>query len=225
MKPITFLLCLLSAIVAYSQAPVVSDFTPKIAVVGSSITLTGSGFSNTSTNNIIHFGSVSATVISSSTNSLVVEVPVGSKADKINVLNTVTGLSGQTARNFYPTFDGGARIIPASFLPHQDLAINEGARTVRMVDVDGDGWLDVVSISRQSIGIPGQEISIFRNLGTGGTLSSGSFASKIELNVGLADTGGSGMNDFGFTDLDNDGKPDLYFSLDGNPFGFGGAVC
>lgn len=225
MKPITFLLSMLLTIVAYGQAPIVSDFTPKIAVAGSSITLTGSGFNSTLANNLVHFGTVSATVISSSTNSLVVEVPAGTKADKINVLNTVTGLSCQTASNFYPTFDSGARIIPASFLPHQDLAISEGARTVRMVDVDSDGWLDIVSISRQSIGIPGQEISIFRNLGTGGTLSSSSFAPKIELNVGLADTGGSGMNDFGFTDLDNDGKPDLYFSLDGNPFGFGGAVC
>ncbi|MEM9858609.1 MAG: FG-GAP-like repeat-containing protein [Bacteroidota bacterium] len=224
MKQINLLLCLLSTIVAYGQAPVISDFNPKIARPGTTITLTGTGFNTTAVNNVVHFGSILTNVTSATATELLVEVPEGAAAEKITVLNTTTNLLGQTSLNFYPTFDGGARVIPASFLPHQDLATSEKARTVRLVDVDCDGWLDIVSVSRQSIGIPGQEISIFRNLGTGGTLTSNSFAPKIELNVGLADTGGSGMNDFEFTDLDNDGKLDLYFSLDGNSFGFEGAV-
>jgi len=206
MKYTLIVCCWLLSINAYSQAPVITDFNPKMGESGGTVILSGSGFDLTSANNVVHFGSVRATVLSASTTSLEVEIPSGIKADKINVLNTTTNLNVQTASNFYPTFNGGARIIPASFLPHQDLTLLNAARTVRLADIDGDGWLDIVAASSQ-------EFSVYRNLGNGGKLSSTSFGSRIDLDPG------AGFLDFGFADLDNDGKQDLYFSQDTNPDG------
>ncbi len=206
MKYTIILCCFFGATLAFGQAPVITDFNPKIGEPGESLTLTGSGFDASSTNNIVHFGSIPATVLNASVNSLEVEIPAGTKADKISVLNSTTNLSCQSPLNFYPTFNGGSRIIPASFLPHQDLTVPNPARTVRLADIDGDGWLDIIAASSQ-------EFSIYRNLGNGGTISAASFGSPIDLDPG------SGFLDFGFADLDNDGKPDLYFSQDTNPNG------
>jgi len=219
MKYIITLCCLLITSLAYGQAPVITDFNPKMAETGELLTLTGSGFNATSSNNVVYFGSIPATILNASTNSLEVEIPAGIKADKISVLNTVSNLNAQTPTNFYPTFDGGARIIPASFLSHQDLAIDSDASTVRMADIDGDGWLDIGAAMDQ-------EISIFRNTAMGGKLTSSSFASKIDLPVGIPTFGGR-TRDLGFSDLDNDGKPDLYFSLDINEqfAPYQGAIC
>lgn len=206
MKYTIILCCFFGATLVYGQAPVITDFSPKIGEPGESLTLTGSGFDVSSGNNIVHFGSIPATVLNVTVNSLEVEIPEGTKADKISVMNTVTNLSVETPIRFYPTFNGGARIIPASFLPHQDLTVPNAARTVRLADVDGDGWLDIIAASSQ-------EFSIYRNLGNGGTLSSTSFSARIDIDPG------SGFLDFGFADLDNDGMLDLYFSQDTNPNG------
>ncbi len=97
MKQINLLLCLFSTIVAYGQAPVISDFNPKIAPPGTTVTLTGTGFNTTTVNNVVHFGSIRTNVTSATATELLVEVPEGAVAEKFTVLNTTTNLLGQTS--------------------------------------------------------------------------------------------------------------------------------
>lgn len=73
---------------------------------------------------------------------------------------------------------------------------------VQVVDVDSDGWNDIVTYA--SPDILGISIQIHRN--EGGT---GSFASAVELsNVPL-----ESLNDFQFADLNGDGRKDLIMSF------------
>jgi len=80
----------------YSSASLplsISSFNPIAAKAGESITITGSGFSNTASNNKVFFGSINATVTAASSTSLTVTVPVGVTTDKISVTNTATNLA------------------------------------------------------------------------------------------------------------------------------------
>ncbi len=69
---------------------------------------------------------------------------------------------------------------------------------VAVADIDGDGQPDIVTANWGS-----NSVSILRNKGTGGSISSSSFDSKLDF--------GTGTNPFSISigDLDGDGKPDL----------------
>jgi LEA14-like dessication related protein len=57
--------------------PVISTINPAFAKSGDVVTLSGSGFSNISANNIVYFGATKATVNTATSTSLNVTVPVG----------------------------------------------------------------------------------------------------------------------------------------------------
>jgi uncharacterized repeat protein (TIGR03803 family)/YD repeat-containing protein len=71
----------------------ITDFTPKAALVGSSVTITGTGFSNPS----VAFNGISATVTNSTATSITATVPAGAVTGPLTV--TVGGQS-QTAGTF-----------------------------------------------------------------------------------------------------------------------------
>jgi hypothetical protein len=59
------------------SVPVISSFTPTRGLVGSSVIITGKGFSALAANNKVFFGGVLATISSASATSLTVKVPAG----------------------------------------------------------------------------------------------------------------------------------------------------
>lgn len=82
----------------------VSGFTPASGSVGAQVTLNGSGFDADATRMGVRFGNdVAATVVSSSTSQLVVQVPAGAVTGPITVTNNATSRSTTTGTSFTVT--------------------------------------------------------------------------------------------------------------------------
>ena len=98
-----------------SSSLVISSFTPAIGAKDDLITITGAGFSTTTTGNSVSFNGKTAVVVSAGPNSLTVKVPAGAPDGKImvsvdartansvsdfNYIYTVTTLAGDGQANF-----------------------------------------------------------------------------------------------------------------------------
>jgi alpha-tubulin suppressor-like RCC1 family protein len=86
-----------------------------------------------------------------------------------------------------------------SFAPQVALAGLPTCYSIAIGDLDGDGKLDLVVSSF----INGQAVSVYRNTGSPGSLTTNSFAANVDFGLG-----GWG-NGVAIADLDGDGKPDL----------------
>ncbi len=190
-----------------SPAPVATSISSNSGKPGDVITINGSGFNSTPSNNSVSFGTFAGTkaeIQSASTTQLTVVVPPGAVYGPITITNTVTGLTAKTLAPFNPVFDGGGRVIPASFKNRFSMATidNEGWF---VGDIDGDGWEDFGVANNNA----DDAIDIYRNLGLGGELSAASFAAKFTILVTAGSTNGAGL---WFADLDGDGKLDVITS-------------
>jgi len=185
-------------------APSVTSFTPTSGQVGTTLTITGNNFDATAANNAVYFGLVRGTITSASATQINVTVPVGASHDKITVINKVTGLSQNSHLPFNPTFEGGGRIIPASFAPRVDLLFSFSQKGFSMVDIDGDGWIDLAGASNSV-----DAIEIYRNRGLGGEITTASFDAILSINLPGSNTNGTGLM---FADLDGDGLKDMISS-------------
>ncbi len=193
--------------------PTITSFTPTSGPAGSSITITGTDFDALAINNIVYFGAVKAVVTAATSTQLTVTVPSGAGYGRINILNKTNGRASLSPKAFTPTFDGGGRIIPASFKPKFDIPTIPIEDAVA-ADVDDDGWIDLAVTNNDAEDV----IDIYRNLGLGGTLSPSSFATKVSVaNPPLGSPGALNGAGLWFTDLDGDGKQDAisYTSLPG----------
>ncbi len=193
-----------------APAPVGSTLSVSSGKPGDVVTINGGGFDPIASNNKVFFGSLAGTeaqVQSASATQLTVVVPVGAVYGPLTITNTTTGLTGKTSTPFNPVFDGGGRIIPASFKSKFSIA-TIGIEGWYFGDFDGDGWEDFAVTNNNAE----DYIDLYRNLGQGGKLSAASFAPKVT--VAAPQTGGSGTNGAGlaFVDLDGDGKKDAITS-------------
>ncbi len=196
-------------------APGITTFTPTSGKPGSSITINGSGFSSTLSQNAAYFGSIAGVITNASATQLTVTVPVGATYGAITILNKTNGLTTQTKTPFTPTFDNGGRIIPASFYPKVDILSTVQCGGLTLADIDGDGWNDIIMANEDNSGV-----EVHRNLGLGGSVIASSFATKITFPTNKFGTNGAGLR---VVDLDGDGKLDLVTSA-WNGAGFGGGI-
>lgn len=180
---------------AGSGAPVISDFYPYDGEAGTSVTISGSGFSATNTDNIVYFGGARAQVTSSSATDVIVDVPAGSNYAPISV--TVNGLTAYSSIPFMPTFNGGGGVSSSSL--GQKVDFPAGTEPIKLVagDLDQDGKMDVVTIG--SSNTP----RYLRNTSNIGTVS---FASQNGAPLNNLPT------DITLADIDGDGKLDLVIS-------------
>lgn len=186
--------------------PVISTINPAFAKPGDVVTLSGSGFSNTSANNIVYFGATKATVNTATSTSLTVMVPVGATFGPISLLNTVTGLATLSLPNFTPTHRPiKTSLTTSEFLSKVDLAVGSLPYSSAIADLDGDGKTDLVVANANA-----NTISIFRNISSSGSISSGSFATKIDFTTGSVPVA------IAIADFDGDGKPDLAVANSGS---------
>jgi YD repeat-containing protein len=74
------------------------NFTPQSGGVGTTVTVQGQQFSSTPSSNAVQFNGTAATVVSATTSTLVVTVPVGASTGPISV--TVAGQTATSSNNF-----------------------------------------------------------------------------------------------------------------------------
>ena len=197
-KPHFFLLTAIFSASSILAQPTISSFSPTSGPIGTSVTITGTNFSTTPSNNIVFFGAVKANVTNAAATSLTVTVPFGTTYQPITI--TVNGLTAYSFKPFIVTYSGGGSFNSTTFGPKNDFTTDLHPNGVVVADLDGDGKPDVATPNNYSIAGQPASISILRNTSTGGAIS---FAAMQNINNGAVTyTLASG-------DIDGDGKPDL----------------
>ena len=174
--------------------PVITSFIPAAGFVGTSVTISGSGFSNVPSDNIVYFGAVRANVSAASTVALSVNVPVGTTYEPIS--STTNNLTGYSRSPFKITLSQPGIFTPASLNPRVDFAAGSPQHQIKACDFDNDGKIDVVSY--YDLGVNGFYVS--RNL---------SIANNISFSTPVAYNSFSSISDMTIADIDGDGKKDI----------------
>ena len=207
-------LTLCFAISAVAQ-PAISSVSPLSGMPGSTVTITGTGFNTTPANDVVYFGATRAVVTSASSTSLSVTVPSGATYAPVTVENLATSLTAFSRLSFLPTYDHSA--YPAGAIGF-DRKVNfaaSGPKPIQTLieDVDGDGKPDMVVLDSLNI-------SVYRNTGTSGSISSGSFAPMVSFALPThlhtySFYDGGYFNSrilMAAGDIDGDGKKDIVYS-------------
>ena len=177
--------------------PVIANFSPASGPVGTTITITGTGFHATTAGNTVYFGAVRAIVTAASPTSLTVTVPTGATFENISVL--ANNLIGYSSYPFLVTFPNGGVITNTTFQTRVNTSLpsDMGPTHVSVGDIDGDGKTDVL-VSHYANG-QNSGVFIYRNTSTTSTVS---FAAPVNFNP-------AGYRGVGLGDLDGDGKLDM----------------
>lgn len=86
------------AVCSTASVPTITSFTPVSGPIGTTVTITGTNFDATAANNAVSFNGTIAVVTSSTTTSIVVDVPLSTTTGLITV--TVGGNTATSATNF-----------------------------------------------------------------------------------------------------------------------------
>ncbi|WP_232346258.1 IPT/TIG domain-containing protein [Cupriavidus sp. USMAA2-4] len=95
------------------SAVTILGFSPQGGVAGTSVTISGSGFSTTASQNTVQFSGTTATVLSASATQLVVQVPVGATTGPISVASP----NGSVTSSSSFTISPGAAPTISGFTP------------------------------------------------------------------------------------------------------------
>ena len=190
LKVIGFAIFVCLSCAAYSQVPTITSFSPTSGPAGTTVTIKGTNFAAAG-DNTVYFGVVQAKVFYSTTNSLMLNVPVGASCAPISVL--VNGSITYSTEPFVVTFSGGAGLGVKT-----DFTAGNTPTSVAMGDLDGDGYADLVVANKNSY-----NISVLRNSSTdNGNIN---FDAAVNYSTGS----NSKPNAVAVGDLDNDGQLDV----------------
>lgn len=185
------LLFIACSINSFSQAPVISSFSPTSGPVGSTVTINGTYLA---TGNVtVYFGADKATIISENSTQIKVTVPPGASYRPLTV--TTNFLTAYAEKPFILTFNAGGPVNAQTFGNKINFNVDLGVSGTAVIDLDGDGKNDVIAAITEAA-----QIDILRNTSSSGNLS---FASPI---VGLTQISPECV---AADDLDGDGKPDI----------------
>lgn len=173
-----------------SQAPTISSLSPTSGSVGIAVTITGTGFDATPSNNTVYFGPVKASVTAATTTSLTVTVPVGAGFQPVSVI--VNNLTGFFSTPFNITYAGGGiNLNSNSFATAKSFS---GGAFVAQGDLDGDGKIDLATTKFTS-----NLFTVHRNTTVGSV-----------VNFALTDLGGvTNPISAKMGDINGDGKLDV----------------
>jgi hypothetical protein len=190
------LLTFLSAVftICLIAQPTITNFTPASGPVGTTVTITGTGFS-TVANLAVFFGATKATISASTATSITVTVPAGATYQYISVTNLSTDLTAYSLRPFTPTFPCISNIDSASLAPKNDMPSQLEPCAVVVVDLNHDGKPDIVVVDRDD-----NEVFAYKNNSTVGNITFGS---------GNDFTSGNDPRSVAYGDIDSDGDQDI----------------
>jgi YD repeat-containing protein len=108
----------ITSILRYTSTQVsIVALTPESASVDSTVTLYGTGFSTTAAQNVVKFNGTQASVLSSTSNTIVTEVPAGATTGPVSVVTSTGSASSKTAftvaTSLLPTISGFTPTIAA----------------------------------------------------------------------------------------------------------------
>ena len=203
MKTILLLFCFfLAEQDSILSQPVVTGFSPRQGIVGSLVTINGSGFDNSPLNNIVYFGPAKSVVASAFFNQLIVVVPDGTGYEPVSV--TVNRKTGFSSLPFNPTFMGAdTSFSHHSFdsVAYKITFINLWPNQTIPADMDADGKVDLIVQAWQG------KVSVYKNNSVPGSL---------DFTPGFGIANGMSTNHLHTTavaDFDGDGKKDIIAPL------------
>src|SRR5688572_15746644 len=130
---------------AAGQVPTIQSFSPAAGLIGATVTITGTNFSSTPSDNIVFFGSARANVVSSAPTALTVVVPSVATYQPVTV--TVNGLTTTSSNPFIVLLTGihGINTSYFSLGGRTSAGGSSFATIICQGDFDGDGKLDLAT--------------------------------------------------------------------------------
>jgi predicted enzyme related to lactoylglutathione lyase len=175
--------------------PTINSFTPASGPIGTSVTVSGTNFNTTPSQDIVYFGAVRAVVSAATPTSLTVTVRPGATYQPITV--TTNNLTAASNLPFNVTFNGDIGPFTSnSFLAKSNITLGKNLFAVASGDFDGDGKADLLIPLGNS-----DTVSLLKNTSSAGNIS---FSSPLNIK-----TTGTDNEECAIGDLDWDGKLDF----------------
>lgn len=178
--------------------PKITFFSPQFGPIGTTVQITGSGFSNLLNGNQVFFGVAKASITSYSDTIINVLVPLGANCDNISVVISSKKLSCFSLKPFNVTFPGaGASFTQSSFGNKIDFLCDTLTDRLLQGDFDSDGKPDLLISKSNNENIV---YSIHKNLSLPNQIS---FTNKQDFDAFHFPLS------YKVCDINADGKPDI----------------